>query len=111
MATPSDRQDPDRNEGRADADSPRLGDASFANQNIFNTERQQTEDARRTDVLDETGEVSTAAVPDRMPRTPIGREDPADRSNVGTYDERRDDIEADEEQRAARAARDGSDER
>ena len=104
MATPSDRQDRDDRKGRAGASQPHLGDASFANQNIFNTERHQTDDLRRSDVLDETGEVSTAAVLDRTPRAAAGREDPADRQNVGTYDERRDEIEADEKTRPSTAA-------
>ena len=107
MATPNDRQDRERNEERSQPGKPRLGDASFANQNIFNDEQHQTEDRRRIDMLDETGEVPTAAVPDRTPRAAVGREDPADRQNVGTYDERRDDIEADEEARAERDGRAG----
>jgi hypothetical protein len=67
MAAPNDRQKRDEKAARSDAAKPHLGDASFANQNIFNTERGQTEDVRRRDTLDETGEVTTAAVPDRRP--------------------------------------------
>ena len=107
MATPNDRQDRDENETRSASTRPHLGDSAFANQNLFNTERGQTGDARRRDVLDETGEVSTAAVPDRTPRAPVGRRDPADRQNVGSYDERREDIEADEKARSAREERPG----
>ena len=103
MASRNDRQE--RDESERSASKPHLGDSSFANQNVFNTERGQTDDARRSPVIDETGEVTTAAVPDRTPRAPAGREDPADRQNVGSYDERRDDIEADDNARSAREGR------
>lgn len=104
MATPNDRQERDEKEAQSSS-RPHLGDSAFANQNIFNTERGQTDDLRRRDVLDETGEVTTAAVPDRTPRAPAGREDPADRQNVGSYDERREDLDADEKARSARERR------
>ena len=99
MARESDGQARTGHEEENRERKPHLGDAAFADLNVFNNERHQTEDRQRDIVLDETGEVSTAAVPDRTPRARVGREDPADRQNVGTYDERREEIESDERER------------